>query len=296
MPNFVRGGATFRAVPLLPLYVIRRALFRTRNPKSATQLKSVFRFQLQETKKLSLLYGNLSRTQIQNICNQAFCMSPGTLTEKVLSLLERRLDVVIFRAGFCKSLFQAKQWINHKKISVNGNLITIPGYQCKPGDILSCAKSDLNHVREHLETFYMTRRSNTQRFAFVNVLTSSPSQLSSRRHSILCKLMEATCSQKGKHQCASTLSEGRSVQLCCCSIGGTPEIEGMRVCKMYNVFNGRCTHRFGAARQIPISYRLDGVNFRSKTAAARALPGASCAPISYSLYDPQQNAPFGGSS
>ena len=60
------GGA------LLPVYVLRRALYQTRKPKSATQLKSLFRFQLQETKKLSLLYGNLSRKQIQKICNQAF--------------------------------------------------------------------------------------------------------------------------------------------------------------------------------------------------------------------------------
>ena len=146
-----RGGA------LLPLYVLRRALYQTRKPKSATQLKSIFRFQLQETKKLSLLYGNLSRKQIQKICNQAFThpLSPDALTESVFVLLERRLDVVLFRAGFCKSIFQARQWIHHNKMNVNGRAQSAPGYLCSPGDIISC--TDHSFVCKHLENFYITR-------------------------------------------------------------------------------------------------------------------------------------------
>ena len=148
-----RGGA------LLPLYVLRRALYQTRKPKSATQLKSLFRFQLQETKKLSLLYGNLSRKQIQKICNQAFThpLSPDALTESVFVLLERRLDVVLFRAGFCKSIFQARQWIHHNKMNVNGRAQSAPGYLCSPGDIISC--TDHSFVCKHLENFYITRTS-----------------------------------------------------------------------------------------------------------------------------------------
>nr|YP_009720812.1 ribosomal protein S4 [Ostreobium quekettii]QGQ62024.1 ribosomal protein S4 [Ostreobium quekettii] len=148
-----RGGA------LLPLYALRRALYQTRKPKSATQLKSLFRLQLQETKKLSLLYGNLSRKQIQKICNQAFThpLSPDAFTESVFVLLERRLDVVIFRAGFCKSIFQARQWIHHNKMNVNGRAQSAPGYLCSPGDIISC--TDHSFVCKHLENFYITRTS-----------------------------------------------------------------------------------------------------------------------------------------
>ena len=154
-------ASTLGTPSILPIYVIRRALYRTRNPKSATQLKSLFRFQLQETNKLSLLYGNLSRKQIQKICNQAFThpLSPDALTENVFGLLERRLDVVIFRAGFCKSIFQARQWIHHKKIDINGRILTIPGYQCHPGDIISCTHHSFHHVCKHLENFYITRTS-----------------------------------------------------------------------------------------------------------------------------------------
>jgi len=150
-----RGGA------LLPLYVLRRALYQTRKPKSATQLKSLFRFQLQETKKLSLLYGNLSRKQIQKICNQAFThpLSPHALTESVFVLLERRLDVVLFRAGFCKSIFQARQWIHHNKMNVNGRAQSAPGYLCSPGDIISCTDHSFYDVCKHLENFYITRTS-----------------------------------------------------------------------------------------------------------------------------------------
>ncbi len=153
------GPPSAKCEASLPLYVIRRALYRTRSPKSATQLKSIFRFQLQETKKLSLLYGNLSRKQIKKICHQAHTVSSDAFTESVFCLLERRLDVVLFRAGFCKSIFQARQWIHHKKIDINGRILTIPGYQCNPGDIISCTHQSFHHVCKHLENFYMTRMS-----------------------------------------------------------------------------------------------------------------------------------------
>ena len=160
-PTTHECASTLGTPSVLPIYVIRRALYRTRNPKSATQLKSLFRFQLQETKKLSLLYGNLSIKLLQKICNQALThpLYPDALTESVFSLLERRLDVVLFRAGFCKSLFQARQWIHHKKIYINGRILTIPGYQCNPGDIISCTHNSFHNVCKHLENFYITRTS-----------------------------------------------------------------------------------------------------------------------------------------
>ncbi len=115
--------------------MLRRTLYRTVNQKSATQLKGLYRFQLQETRKFALVYGNLSKKFLQQVAKKTL-FSKGV--EVFLDLLEKRLDVVVFRAGFCFSIFQSRHLINHKFICVNGNLLTIPSYPCRPGDIISC--------------------------------------------------------------------------------------------------------------------------------------------------------------
>ncbi|BEI31793.1 ribosomal protein S4 (mitochondrion) [Bryopsis sp. KO-2023] len=120
---------------LLPIYVLRRTLYRTVNQKSATQLKGLYRFQLQETRKFALVYGNLSKKFLQQVAKKTLFSKS---VEAFLDLLEKRLDVVVFRAGFCFSIFQSRHLINHKFICVNGNLLTIPSYPCRPGDIISC--------------------------------------------------------------------------------------------------------------------------------------------------------------
>ena len=54
-----------------------------------------------------------------------------------LVLLEKRLDCILYRACFVRSLQEAKQLISHKKICINNNIISKPGYVVKPGDIIS---------------------------------------------------------------------------------------------------------------------------------------------------------------
>lgn len=151
---------------LLPIYVLRRTLYRTVNQKSATQLKGLYRFQLQETRKFALVYGNLSKKQLYNLYNQAL-FSQGV--EAFLDLLEKRLDVVVFRAGFCFSIFQSRHFINHKFICVNGNLLTISSYPCRPGDLISCKpfpaararRLGESFVKKNLENFYRRMISNS---------------------------------------------------------------------------------------------------------------------------------------
>jgi small subunit ribosomal protein S4 len=60
----------------------------------------------------------------------------GVTGENMLSLLERRLDNVVFRMGIAPSRTQARQIVNHAHISVNGKTVTIPSYIVKAGDVV----------------------------------------------------------------------------------------------------------------------------------------------------------------
>jgi ribosomal protein S4 len=95
-----------------------------------------FLHQLKERKKLSFFYGDLTRKQISSIL-QTSLKSKGLHSKNVFSLLERRLDVVLYRSGLIPTIIQARQLIKHKKITVNQNTINIPSFRLNPGDIIS---------------------------------------------------------------------------------------------------------------------------------------------------------------
>ena len=60
----------------------------------------------------------------------------GVTGENMLSLLERRLDNVVYRMGIAPSRTQARQIVNHAHVSVNGKTVTIPSYIVKAGDVV----------------------------------------------------------------------------------------------------------------------------------------------------------------
>lgn len=95
----------------------------------------VYKAQLLERKKLALFYGNLSKRSLEKILRQA-ALSPGFFHERLLTLLESRLDVILYRSGFFESLGQARQWIRQKSILVNGAPLTISSALLKSGDIV----------------------------------------------------------------------------------------------------------------------------------------------------------------
>ena len=100
------------------------------------QKSSEFKNQLKERKKLSILYGILSKKYIQKIYQKAN-QKQGQLEINWFQLLESRLDVVLFRTFFFKNIKQARQWVTHKKILVNKQIVDIPSYSLKPGDVIS---------------------------------------------------------------------------------------------------------------------------------------------------------------
>lgn len=100
---------------------------------------SDFLLKIKEKKKFSLLYGNISKKYYQKVYTQAV-KGQKPINENLITQFETRLDTILYRICFAKSISAAKQIINHKLITVNGAYINIPSYQVKPGDFLSVDK------------------------------------------------------------------------------------------------------------------------------------------------------------
>lgn len=97
--------------------------------------KSEYAIQLEEKQKAKYTYGILEK-QFSNMFKEA-SRSKGITGENLLQLCESRLDNVVFRLGISPSRSGARQMVSHKHILVNGNLINIPSYILKQGDIVS---------------------------------------------------------------------------------------------------------------------------------------------------------------
>jgi len=93
---------------------------------------SDYGLQLREKQKARRMYGVLER-QFHGYYERAARMK-GVTGENLLRMLEMRLDNLVFRMGLAESRSQARQLIRHRHFSVNGNTVTIPSYQCRPGD------------------------------------------------------------------------------------------------------------------------------------------------------------------
>ncbi|MCS7201541.1 MAG: 30S ribosomal protein S4 [Dictyoglomus sp.] len=106
---------------------------------------------LREKQKLKRIYGVLER-QFRRYFEEA-SKGKGVTGERLLQILETRLDNVVYRLGWALSRAQARQLVLHRKILVNGRKVNIPSYNVKVGDIIEVAEKDLIPVQEALETF-----------------------------------------------------------------------------------------------------------------------------------------------
>lgn len=97
--------------------------------------KSEYAVQLAEKQKAKYTYGILER-QFRNLYGKAN-RSTGITGEVLLQLCESRLDNVVFRMGISPSRRGARQLVSHRHITVNGNLVNIPSYSVKPGDVVA---------------------------------------------------------------------------------------------------------------------------------------------------------------
>ena len=96
--------------------------------------------QLMAKQKLKGYYGNVGEKQFRSYFKEAVRLR-GDTGQNLIGLLERRLDAVIFRANFVPTVFAARQFVNHKHVTVNGKIVNIPSYQVKEGDVIEVKKS-----------------------------------------------------------------------------------------------------------------------------------------------------------
>ncbi|MBP0903391.1 30S ribosomal protein S4 [Mariniflexile gromovii] len=97
--------------------------------------RSEYAIQLMEKQKAKYTYGILER-QFRNIFKSARA-AQGITGEVLLQLCESRLDNVVYRMGIAPSRSAARQLVSHRHITVNGELVNIPSYQLKAGDVVA---------------------------------------------------------------------------------------------------------------------------------------------------------------
>jgi len=101
---------------------------------SRRRKKSEYGLQLREKQKAKYMYGVLEK-QFSNLFKKASA-SKGVTGEVLLQLLEARLDNVVFRLGIAPTRSAARQLVSHKHITVNGEVVNIPSYHLRAGEVV----------------------------------------------------------------------------------------------------------------------------------------------------------------
>nr|AWI73461.1 ribosomal protein S4 [Skytanthus acutus] len=103
--------------------------------QSRSGKKSQYRIRLEEKQKLRFHYGLTERQLLKYV--RIAGKSKGSTGQVLLQLLEMRLDNILFRLGMASTIPAARQLVNHRHILVNGRIVDIPSYRCKPRDIIT---------------------------------------------------------------------------------------------------------------------------------------------------------------
>ena len=105
-----------------------------RQSKRANKKMSEYGLQMREKQKAKLIYGVLEKP-FRNYYAKAERQT-GMTGENLMTLLESRLDNVVFRMGFARTRREARQIVDHKHVLVNGKCVNIPSYLIKAGDVI----------------------------------------------------------------------------------------------------------------------------------------------------------------
>lgn len=147
---FLKGDRCFK-----PMCAIEKRGTQPPGQHGATARRKVlagYGQQLREKQKVKRIYFVLEK-QFRNYFQKAL-RQKGVTGENLLFLLERRLDNVVYRAGFSTSRRQARQLVNHGHIEVNGRKVDIPSFQVKVGDIVAVKGKSSKNV--HVEGAWQT--------------------------------------------------------------------------------------------------------------------------------------------
>ncbi len=104
---------------------------------------SIYGLQLREKQRAKRIYGVFER-QFRRYFEMARKM-PGNTGENLLSILERRLDNVLYRLGFAMSRIQARHFVTHGHVLVNGRKVDIPSYLVKEGEVIKLKEKMLEN-------------------------------------------------------------------------------------------------------------------------------------------------------
>ena len=121
-----------------------------RQPKRQRRQESEYGRQLREKQKAKFIYGVLEK-QFHMYYEKALKIE-GITGDNLLTILESRLDNVVFRLGFARTRKEARQTVRHGHITVNGKRVDIPSYRVKAGDVVAVAPKykDLLPIKEAL--------------------------------------------------------------------------------------------------------------------------------------------------
>src|SRR5690606_29415538 len=104
---------------------------------------SDFGLQLRAKQKLKGYYGDITEKQFVRTYVEA-SRRKGNTSENLISLLESRLDAVVYRAKFVPTIFAARQFVNHGHVLVNGKRVNIASYRVKPNDVVEVRERSRN--------------------------------------------------------------------------------------------------------------------------------------------------------
>ena len=107
--------------------------------------KSEYALQMTEKQKVKFVYGILEK-QFRMYYEKAERMN-GNTGELLLSLIERRLDNVVYRLGFASTRREARQLVNHGHYTVNGKRVNIPSYMVSVGDVIAVSEKSASNNR-----------------------------------------------------------------------------------------------------------------------------------------------------
>lgn len=113
-------------------------------PRRRRSKLSEYGIQLREKQKIRKSYG-LLESQFRRLFQEASRMK-GVTAENMLSLLERRLDNTVYRMGFASSRMQARQFIQHRHIVVDGKIVDVPSFRIKESAVVELREDFKNNI------------------------------------------------------------------------------------------------------------------------------------------------------
>ena len=133
-------------------------LFATRFASRGNSFQKKFRNNLKEKKRFSLFYGGLKKRYFKTKITSLGLIKNRSLNDarhNVIQFFESRLDVVLYRSGFCLSIKEARKFILYKHVLVNKSFVTTGSYILKPNDLIEISENfkSRNFVKKNLLRF-----------------------------------------------------------------------------------------------------------------------------------------------